>query len=174
MPRNKTLVSETRNYLVMTVAQAREITTNWLSEIDLVQVIKLGLPEVDDRYHIWRVPLKNKHDSKIGEVVIDAYTTGILGDKTTKPEMLEARLLQKRENGTGAGRRSIEYPISTLRNTVGQGDSSDLIEEMPAESVDLIFTSPPILMPAPNIPNMKNMSNTYSKCDRSFDAHTGF
>src|SRR5436309_14438972 len=104
MPRNKPLVAETRKYLVTTVAQAKEITTGWLSEIELDKVLKLGLPEVDDRYHIWRVPLCNAHGVKIGEVVINAYTTEILGDKTTRPEMLEARLLQKRE--AGAARQS--------------------------------------------------------------------
>jgi DNA modification methylase len=143
MARNKTLVSETRKYLVTTVAQAREITNGWLSEIELAKVIKLGLPEVDDRYHIWRVPLLNGNRTKVGEVVIDAYTTEILEHKTTKPEMLEARLLQKREDGTSRRRKPAEYPLSPLRNTVGLGDCAELIEDMPAASVDLIFTSPP-------------------------------
>ncbi len=35
------------------------------------------------------------------------------------------------------------YPLSTLRNTIGQGDCVELMEEMPAASVDLVFTSPP-------------------------------
>jgi DNA modification methylase len=30
-----------------------------------------------------------------------------------------------------------------LRNTIGQGDCLDLLDDMPSESVDLIFTSPP-------------------------------
>lgn len=144
MPRNKILVSETRKYLVTTVAQARAITTTWLNEIDLVKVTKLGLPEVDDRYHIWRVPVCNKRNVKVGEVVIDAYTTEISYEKTTRPEMLEARLLQK-ENGPANRQRQAapEYKLSPLRNTVGLGDCVELMDEMPAESVDLIFTSPP-------------------------------
>lgn len=144
MARNKPLVSESRNYLVTTVSQAREITTGWLADIDLCNVITLGLPEIDDRYHVWRVPLRNEHSAKIGEVVIDAYTTEILSEKTTRPEMLEARLLQKQEKGAVKERRPApEYPLSPLRNTIGLGDCVDLIEEMPAASVDLIFTSPP-------------------------------
>ena len=95
MTRKKQLVSEARKYLVTTVAQAREITNGWLSEIDLKKAAKLGLPEVDDRYHVWRVPLCDQQNAKIGEVVIDAYTTEILYHKTTKPEILEARLLQR-------------------------------------------------------------------------------
>ncbi len=40
---------------------------------------------------------KKNNKSKIGEIVIDAYTTEVLLDKTTKQEMLEARLLGKDE-----------------------------------------------------------------------------
>jgi hypothetical protein len=91
MSRIKSLVSESRNYLVTTVAQAKEITLGWLSEVELVKVTMLGLPEVDDRYHVWRVPVCSvAGGTKIGEVVIDAYTTEIIFEKTTKPEMLEA------------------------------------------------------------------------------------
>src|SRR3990172_13130313 len=98
MSRKKLLVSESRKYLVTTVAQAKEITYAWLAEIDLAKPMRLGLPEIDDRYHVWRVPLRKKSSGeKIGEVVIDAYTTGILHDKTTKSELLEARLLEKNE-----------------------------------------------------------------------------
>jgi len=144
MSRIKSLVSESRNYLVTTVAQAKEITLGWLSEVELVKVTMLGLPEVDDRYHVWRVPVCSvAGGTKIGEVVIDAYTTEIIFEKTTKPEMLEARLLKKDEARLTKRRRDIPYPVSTLRNTIGLGDCLELIDEMPAASVDLIFTSPP-------------------------------
>ena len=145
MSKNKKLVSESRHYLVRTVAQAKEITNNWLSTIELQNVISLGLPEVDDRYHIWRVPLVSQPGgTRIGEVVIDAYSTEIVQGKTTKPEMLEARLLKKDENqNTNKRRSAITYPISSLRNTIGLGDCVALIDEMPAASVDLVFTSPP-------------------------------
>jgi hypothetical protein len=57
MARNKPLVAQTRKYLVITVAEAKEITQSWLNEIQLQNVVTLGLPEIDDRHHIWRVPL---------------------------------------------------------------------------------------------------------------------
>jgi DNA modification methylase len=140
----KRLVSETRKYLVTTVAQAKEIGTAWLEEIQLKQVIRFGLPEVDDRYHVWRVPLLPSNGrSKIGEIVIDAYTTGILLEKTTKPQMLETRLLKKDGVRTKENDRKSAYQTSSLRNTIGLGDSVELVEEMPASSVDLVFTSPP-------------------------------
>jgi DNA modification methylase len=142
---SRLLVSESRHYLVTTVAQAKEIASAWLEEIELSQMIDFGLPEVDDRYHIWRVPLLAVGSGiKIGEVVIDAYTTGILFDKTTKPDMLEARLLKKDEaRARRKPRVKVAYPVSSLRNTIGLGDSVQLIDDMPAASVDLIFTSPP-------------------------------
>ena len=144
MSRNIQLISEEREYLVLNVRQAKEIVKEWLSDIELVHIIKLGLPEIDDRYHYWRVPLCVKNGSKIGEVVIDAYSTEILASKTTKPEILTARILKQDEVKVLEKKQSKkEYKISNIRNTIGLGDSTHLLEEMPAECVDLIFTSPP-------------------------------
>lgn len=145
MARKNSLVTESRNYLVTTVAQAKEAALAWLTGIELNNVVGFGLPEVDDRYHIWRVPLLSlETGKKIGEAVIDAYTTEVLPDKTTKAEMLEARLLKRDEEGLIKKRKTnIAYPISTLRNTIGLGDCVELIDDMPAASVDLVFTSPP-------------------------------
>lgn len=140
----KELVSEKRGYLLRTVAEAKEIVLNWLREINLVNAIKLGLPEVDDRYHIWRIPLCNEQKKTVGEVVIDAYTTEILLDKTTRTEIIIARLLKQDESKLETRKKTKkEYKLSSLRNTIGFGDCGELLEEMPAESVDLIFTSPP-------------------------------
>lgn len=140
----KELVSEKRGYLLRTVAEAKEIVLNWLREINLVNAIKLGLPEVDDRYHIWRVPLCNEQKKTLGEVVIDAYTTEILADRTTRTEIIIARLLKQDESKLENRKKpKKEYKLSSLRNTIGFGDCGELLEEMPAESVDLIFTSPP-------------------------------
>ncbi len=140
----KKLVTEKRNFLVRNVSQAKEITNNWLKDIDLSKVIELGLPEIDDRYNIWRVPLlKISTNIKIGEVVIDGFTTEILLEKTTKPNMLEARILGKDELNLKKTNKNVPYVVSNLRNTVGLGDSASLIENMPTAIVDLIFTSPP-------------------------------
>ena len=136
-------VAEQRKYLVQNVSQAKRVAHDWLEQLDLHQVVVFGLPEVDDRYHVWRVPLKPKGGrTSIGEVVIDAYLAEILADKTTAPSMLEARLLKK-DDAKAATRKKRTYYLSPLRNTIGLGDSTKLLEETPAESVDLIFTSPP-------------------------------
>ena len=75
MTRKKTL-TEKRNYAVLNVKMAKEIASIWLKKTGLDSAIEFGLPEVDDRYHIWRVPLVNKIRSKkaLGEVIIDAQT----------------------------------------------------------------------------------------------------
>lgn len=144
MARNSQLISEEREYLVLNVQQAKGIVKDWLSDIELVHVTKLGLPEVDDRYHYWRVPVCVKNGEKIGEVVIDAFSTEIIASKTTKPEILTARLLKQDEaKVTEKKQNKKEYKLSNVRNTIGFGDSTRLLDEMPAESVDLIFTSPP-------------------------------
>ncbi len=144
LPSPKRTVAQLRNYLVTSVAEAKEITTVWLDAVSLTKAVSLGLPEIDDRYHVWRVPLRPKgRREKVGEVVIDAYTTEIIADKTTQVEILEARLLGKDAPDQQKEKQRRVVVTSNLRNTVGLGDSVDLIGEMPAHSVDLVFTSPP-------------------------------
>jgi len=77
-------VAEKRNYMVLDVAAAKKIALLWLQAAKLENAVDFGLPEVDDRYHVWRVPLVNKVTrERIGEVVIDARTSLIVRDKTT-------------------------------------------------------------------------------------------
>lgn len=78
----------------------------WLQGAKLENAVDFGLPEVDDRYHVWRVPLVNKVTrERIGEVVIDARTSLIVRDKTTSVKSLETRLLGRveREEDTDEG-----------------------------------------------------------------------
>lgn len=125
----RTTVASKRKYNVLDVKSAKKVASFWLERAKLENAIAFGLPEVDDRYHIWRVPLiaKTSHD-RIGEVVIDAYTSLIIEDKSTTPEVLESRLLgrnsplkakPKKYNGT--------YVLSSLRNTIAHGDSEELL-----------------------------------------------
>lgn len=140
-------VAEQRNYSVLNVSDAKKISRVWLQAAQLENAIDFGLPEVDDRYHVWRVPLlKKATKERIGEVVIDAHTSLVLENKSTSPESLEARLLGREENSSTVSthdtRKGI-YKLSTLRNTIAFGDSETVLPELPAESVDLVFTSPP-------------------------------
>ncbi|HEY4691190.1 MAG TPA: site-specific DNA-methyltransferase [Anaerolineae bacterium] len=142
----KPTVAERRKYRVLDVQAAKHVSTIWLQRAQLQKALGFGLPEVDDRYHVWRVPLLNKATrERIGEVVIDARTSLILEDKSTAPEVLEARLLgrDRRAPARSTGPSNGTYPLSTLRNTIASGDCEDILQDLPAESVDLVFTSPP-------------------------------
>lgn len=143
MGRKESKVAKRRSYAVLDVKDAKRIATEWLSEIGLVKRVKLGLPEIDDRYHFWRIVLLDKYNEiRVGEIVIDAKNSLLIGSKTTSEKLLEDRLLgRKKENRKKI--KSRECPISYLRNTIALGDSEEILEELPAESIDLIFTSPP-------------------------------
>ena len=146
MQTSKCTVAERRKYSVANVRSAKHICMAWLEEHQLRNAISFGLPEVDDRYHVWRVPLLNAATGeRIGEVVIDARSSLILEDKSTSPQLLESRLLGR--NGVGkpakCSRSNGNYVLSSLRNTIALGDCEEVLQDLPAESVDLVFTSPP-------------------------------
>jgi len=138
-------VALARRYGVLTVEQARSIAAAWLAPGNLKNAVCFGLPEVDDRYHIWRVPLRKKVSGEfVGEVVIDARTSLVLEKRSTRFETLEARLLGRRRARAYARKpENDKYVISSLRNTVAFGDCEEVLQDLPAQSVDLVFTSPP-------------------------------
>ena len=132
------------SYRVTTVKDAKSIALDYLKGIELDKAVGFGLPEIDDRFNIWRIPLKSKDGAAIGEVVIDAITTLIDSSKTTTKELLENRLLGRTDASFKKKKTKSDAPtISMLRNTIGMGDSEELLKELPASSVDLVFTSPP-------------------------------
>jgi len=147
MRRNSTTtVTELRQYSILDVKQAKEVALTWLKNKQLSNAVCFGLPEVDDRYHVWRVPLLSQHtDIKVGEIVIDAKTSLILEGKTTRPDVIESRVLGRDYAQRAVRKRKSResYPLSTLRNTIIHGDSESMLLELPAGSVDLVFTSPP-------------------------------
>lgn len=77
--------------------------------------------------------------------MIDAKTSLILENKSTAPCTLEARLLGRGEGAAKrqSSRRNGKYDLSTLRDTIALGDCAEILQELPANSVDLVFTSPP-------------------------------
>ncbi len=137
-------VAEQRDYKVLTVQDARKIGKAWLKRMGLENVVAFGLPEIDDRYHVWRVPLVARDRRvRVGEIVVDARTSLICEDKTTSRQVLERRLLRKKEPTGKREARNKPYKISALRNTIACGDVADILQDLPEESVDLVFTSPP-------------------------------
>lgn len=145
MTRKSRTVAQRRNYSLLDVRSAKQVGLVWLQRAQLQKAVGFGLPEIDDRYHVWRIPLLNKSNKeRIGEVVVDARTSLILEDKSTTPTVLESRLLGRNGNASRSTTRSNGgHVLSALRNTIGSGDCEEILQELPAGSVDLVFTSPP-------------------------------
>lgn len=157
-------------YSVQSAPDARDIASEYIESMDLETVVEYGLPEVDDRYDVWRVPLVGSHsDSRLGEVVIDAESSLVDEAQSTSQEVLERRLLgrdqQKNESSTNENQ---EYTTSNIRNTVGLGDSQELIPDMPASSVDLVFTSPPYYNAKPEASEYANYEEYLMKLKHVF------
>lgn len=134
------------DYIVKDVQSAKDIASAWLCELELTNVIQFGLPEIDDRYNIWRIPLLNSaNKQRVGEIVIDAKNSLIIKSKSTDLSTLEQRLLGRNETikSNPTNNFNTKLNISSLRNTIAHGDSEDVLNDLPEESVDLIFTSPP-------------------------------
>jgi hypothetical protein len=70
-------VAQKRKYTVLDVKAAKQISLLWLQNMQLENAISFGLPEVDDRYHIWRVPLLSKATKErivqVGQPFIRAF-----------------------------------------------------------------------------------------------------
>ena len=128
-----------RGYAIRAVDEARRVAASVLEGWSLAA--SFGLPEVDDRYHVWRVPLLHGA-SKVGEIVIDARTGEVDRRRTSDPESVRGRIAAV-PPATAAGQGRARVSVSSLDNTILLGDSEETLKDLPDESVDLVFTSPP-------------------------------
>lgn len=139
-------VSEKRNYTVLDTNHAKQIATEYLNSLGLKDCL-FGLPEIDDRYNVWRVPLVNANKDLLGHIIIDAFTKQIDNKKSTKKEVILSRISYFTNTGELPSPKKKNkdniYPISPLNNTLLLGDSREVLKNLPSNSVDLIFTSPP-------------------------------
>lgn len=130
-------------YRISTVKDAKAVALVHIKELELENATKFGLPEIDDRFDIWRIPVLSLDGTKIGEVVVDAITSFVDLSKTTTKEILENRLLGRKSQKATKKKEPKSPKISMLSNTIRKGDSEELLKDMPNECVDLVFTSPP-------------------------------
>ena len=153
------LASQKRNAskppdVVKNVATARQIVHEWLDQYQLKEFVALGLPEIDDRKNVWRVPIVLPGDGAgarrtLGEVVIDAATAKISAH--TEVEILRRRLAAtvsaSDENGVIQKpirrRNGRQSPPPYVPNKVILGDTAEVLPDLPMNSVQLVFTSPP-------------------------------
>lgn len=147
MARSARMVSESRNYLVINTEQAKEIVSAYLeNNLPNMGDISFGLPEIYDRYDIWNVPVKFRKEV-IGEVAVNAYSKEIDYKLSSDISVLLGRI-EKIENGKTVAvkkckKKKREYVISPLNNMLIKGRSELALKELPDQSIDMIFTSPP-------------------------------
>ncbi len=143
-------VAAKRGYAVLTVADAKELAGAHTKKVwKLDQPHEFGLPEIDDRYHVWRVPLV-AHGQRVGEVVIDAKAGTIDEARGSDPEVVAKRLAATKPGGAGERARHAKVALSSLPNTILCGDSNETLKLLPPGSVDLVFTSPPYFNARPD------------------------
>lgn len=135
-------IYQQRGYEVRTAARARELTTAWLREQQIENFV-LGLPEVDDRYHLWRVPVLCPNSTRAGEVAIAAVGGAIDVARTASAGIIRERITAAA--GEPAPTRAVKgrYAKQETRREVLHGDSRSALRTLPVGSIDLAFTSPP-------------------------------
>jgi DNA modification methylase len=153
MPVSKPNVYEQRGYIVTSVAKAKSLTSSYLKSHDQIFLqVTLGLPEVDDRYHVWRIPVLAVTKERIGEVVIAAKTGKIDLAKSSDIAVLleKIRTLPSDSKIVKKSSKRSKIQPSPLTNTIVQGDAEYALRDLPDGSVDLVFTSPPYFNARPD------------------------
>ena len=136
---------EDRSEMIKSAGEARQISEKWISDYlsDVEKLISLGLPEVDDRYNLWRVPivLSNATNQLIGEIRIDFEGSVI---EFTRPELVRIRTTKFVNEivSRNPEKLGLFYPAA-IPNKVILGDAMKVLEEFPPDTAQLVITSPP-------------------------------
>ena len=151
MAARRPLVAEDRRYAVLTTAQAKAVAAAELTTWPYVAACTFGLPEVDDRYHVWRVPLiRPGSRDRVGEIVINARTSIVDRARSTRPEQVRARLGTVSEAARPFSRAPAAAEGAPAESTILLGDCEEALAGLPAGSVQLAFTSPPYFNARPD------------------------
>lgn len=141
----KFLTATRRNYLVKTADEAKDIVRQYLAK-NTKENIEFGLPEINDRYHCWKVPLMYS-ENNVGDIIVNAYSSDIEKNTSSELSIIQDRICKiKSSNIFGKKHKKIKpsnFKISNLHNLVIKGYSEIALKTLPEQSVDLVFTSPP-------------------------------
>ena len=127
----------------MLAATVRHLAESWVGE-QLPEPahgrIQIGLPEWDDRYDCWRIALvhENSRRQPLGELRID--DAGAIQHEPT-PAMVLERMESVAPEHAPTKPGGIVFP--PVPNKLILGDCREALADFPADSVQLIFTSPP-------------------------------
>lgn len=141
------MVSEKRKYRIINTEQAKEVTGKYLVSQNVDSALfGYGLPEVHDRYHVWNVPVIYCKEV-IGTVSIDAFSGEINKNLSTDISILEGRINKIKNSPHKVVKKvkgkKFEYIVSSLKNTIAKGRAELVLRNLPEQSIDMIFTSPP-------------------------------
>ena len=141
------MVSDKRNYAVRTTEDAKQIVAAYLKDTTLSRYdISFGLPEINDRYHIWKVPLLHLNEA-VGDIVVNAFTKNIdlqlSSEATIIQKRIEANSPDSIHTASTKKKKKKEFVISPLDNMIIKGRSELALKTLPEQSIDLVFTSPP-------------------------------
>ena len=158
---------EKRSYTVTSVAQAKSLSEKFLLDQNQeFERIKFGLPEVDDRYHVWRIPILDENKERLGELVIEARTGEIDPTKSSDINVMLKKILTQGIITMDKKSKKTDRSVvarSELRSTIIQGDAEVTLAELPSESIDLVFTSPPYFNARPDYSEYANYEEYLSK-----------
>jgi DNA modification methylase len=140
-----------RGYAITGVEGAKTLCSQFLADNKIgAESIKFGLPEVDDRYHVWRVPILTLNNERLGEFVIDAKSGLIDEKKSTNLDFLTERMSSAINIPKSKKKRNLPIEFPSQPNIVIHGDSETSIQILPPGSVGLVFTSPPYFNARPD------------------------
>lgn len=128
--------------------KAREKTLEWINTNfpKYVNFLTVGLPEYNDRFKAWVVPLNTKNSKLvlIGEVQIDASLSKIIDftDKQLIVQRVEKYKKHKTKNASVKDKKKLIYP-TPIPNKIILGDCIDVLEDFPPDTAQLVITSPP-------------------------------
>ena len=138
----KSRISNIENYKLDNKDKVIDVVNKYLYKLEIQDKVyinndKIKVSKSMDLNSKWIVELYNKYNFHIGDLYIKACSGMI--DKT---DSTEEKIIVQRANGvsiiTNKG-----YNISPLNNMIIKGKCQNVLNTLPVESVDLIFTSPP-------------------------------
>ena len=158
-------------YAKGSTAKAREVSNNWIIKNDLKSLVETGLPEYDDRFDLWRVPIhtRNNGHSYLGEVKVDPELKNIIS--STNVNLIKNRAERSRKK-EGESRKSVkEFRPNPVCNSVVLGDCNRVLDNFPNDTAQLVFTSPPYYNAKPEYSEyvdyegyLDTIKTTFQKC----------
>lgn len=139
MSEEKMMVADRRNYSVRTTEEAKQRVSDFLKGTDLSSYqITFGLPEINDRYDIWKVPLLFSGEA-VGDIVINAYSEAIDNKLSSEISIIKNRIIaiQKKtvKEISAKNKRSKAFTVSDLDNMIIKGRSEAVLKTFPEQSV---------------------------------------